>query len=179
MNTLFLVSGPSGSGKTSIMRRVGLPEIVSFTTRPMRQGEVDGVDYHFITLGEFERLRDSDGLVESSNYAGNWYGITKQELHDKLEHSPAFAIVDYPGMKQLRDLANYWASIFIYADEVFLRTRMLQRGDRMEHIMKRLSTYNDEMSNLIDYDYVLCNPQGKFDDMVDIVKRIVNMEVSN
>lgn len=178
-NTLFLVSGPSGSGKTSIMRRTGLPEVVSFTTRPMRNGEVDGVDYNFITLGEFEQLRDDDGLVESSNYADNHYGITKQELYGKLEHSPAFAIVDYPGMKQLRELVDDYVLIFIYADEISLSARMFHRGDSDEHINKRLSTYEDEIANRVHYDYVLRNPEDKLDDVVDIVGRIIAMEVLN
>lgn len=160
MHPLFLVSGPSGSGKTTIMRGIMDNEVVSFTTRVKREGEVDGIDYNFITSERFEHLLTNGGLIERSEYGGNNCGITKSELFGKLVNGPAFAIVDYPGMRTLNRLYPRCVTIFLYATRDDCEANMEAQGRGNEVINSRLSTYRDELINRIDYDYVIRNVRG-------------------
>lgn len=177
-NKLFLISGPSGSGKTTIMRRVMDNEIVSFTTREMRPGERDGVDYLFISRMRFAELSASGGLVESSEYGDNFYGITREELRTKLDRGAAFAIVDGQGAQSLRHLVHRCIGIFIYSEPQACAEHLAERGETQTFIERRLATYDDEMANRVNYDYVIRNVSKRLDDTAEIVRRIVAAEVS-
>jgi guanylate kinase len=177
VNTLFLISGPSGSGKTTIMRRLMDNEIVSFTTRPPRPGEQNGRDYIFITKEEFTRLSESNGLIEQTEYAGNYYGITRHEFESKLARGPAFAIVDAVGKVTLESLYPATVSIFIYADARDAIGNLKDRGESEEFIKKRLSTWLKEYQNRKMYNYVIRNNRGRLDDAVEVVRHIIRSEV--
>lgn len=178
-NKLFLISGASGVGKTTIMRRVMTNEVISFTTRKKRIGEVDGKDYIFLTKEEYINLLNNNQLIESVEYSGNYYGITKEELENKLNKDHAFCIVDFNGMKQLKEIYPNCTTIFIYTSIEEAMKQMSIRGDSMDSITKRISTYNEEMANRIYYDYVIKNSFGKLDKVVEVIKKIVELEVSN
>ncbi|MEQ2561530.1 guanylate kinase, partial [Sutterella wadsworthensis] len=88
MNKLYLVVAPSGAGKSTIIDGIFRPEqkIVSFTTRPIRKGEVDGEDYYFVTNNEFDYLESlEEELIQKAEYSGNRYGVTKSEIGQRLE----------------------------------------------------------------------------------------------
>jgi guanylate kinase len=187
-NVLFLISGPSGSGKTTILRTLmsfddnsshGCPlaEIVSFTTRPIRPGEVDGIDYHFITVDEFHRLHASDSLIEWSQYGDNFYGVQRSEL-DKLAVSPCYFICDVNGMRQFRHLYDRTVSIFIYTDIDSAAVNLVGRGESEGFINRRIATYESELSNRGEYDYVVRNNPGRLGDTIDIVRHIIDAEVA-
>lgn len=169
---LYVISGPSGSGKTSNIREVMTNEVVSFTTRPRREGEIDGFDYVFTSLEEVDRLEASGELVERVSYAGNSYGISKDELFGKLATEDAFVIVDYHGFQQVRELYDNYVSIFFSIDVEDARNRMLERGDKPEAIEGRLKTYEKELSNQQYYDYVIRNEYGKQQKTVQLLKKI-------
>lgn len=176
---LFLVSGPSGSGKTSLMRSILDREIVSVTTREPRAGEVEGVDYHYISKDEFNRLKDSGGLAEWSEYGGNCYGITVDEIHSKTRYSSiAFAIVDYKGMRQLRTLVEDSISIFLWCDQGTAMRHMQSRGDTLEVITRRMDTFASELKNRIEYNYVVRNHHGRFEATRHVVQAIISAEAS-
>jgi guanylate kinase len=159
--TLFCVTGPSGSGKTSIMREVMDNELLSFTTRPMREGEVDGRDYIFIKEEQFQNMLESGALAEYTGYDGNFYGLTLEELYFKLQYnSNAFFICDNNGFNQVSKKYNKIVSIFLYADKEDCKLNMANRGDSDEKITARLSTYDDEINNKGQYDYVVKNIRG-------------------
>lgn len=170
---LYVISGPSGSGKTSNIRQVMTNEVVSFTTRPPREGEVDGFDYVFTTVEEVDRLEASGELVERVSYAGNSYGISKDELYGKLATEDAFVIVDYHGFQQVRELYENYVSIFFSIDVEDARNRMLERGDKPEVIEGRLKTYETELKNQQHYDYVIQNEYGKQAETVQKLKDII------
>lgn len=176
MHKLFLISGPSGSGKTTLMHRVMDNEIVSVTTRTMRDGERAGFDYYFISPEEYEGLLTRGELVERSTYAGNRYGVTRAELEEKLSKGPAFCIVDHPGMLAMSKVYIRTVRIFVYAHYDACYLNMRDRGADAESIFKRLSTHNRELENSVDYDYVIRNVRGKFDDTAGIIRHIVNAE---
>lgn len=175
-NTLFVISGPSGSGKTTSIRQVMNHEVVSFTTRAPRQGEVDGFDYVFTTKEEVDRLEETGELVERVEYSGNSYGITKDEIFGKLAVDDAFVIVDYHGYQQVRALYPNCVSIFFSIDTEDARQRMLERGDKMETIEPRLKTYEMELANQVHYDHVIANEYGKQDETIKTLKAIIHQK---
>lgn len=172
-HTLFVISGPSGSGKTSSIRQVMTNEVVSFTTRAPRVGEVDGFDYVYTTIEEVDRLEASGELVERVAYDGNSYGISKAELYGKLAHEDAFVVVDYHGYEQIQALYPNCVSIFFAIDTEDAKNRMLERGDNPKTMAHRLSTYETELGHQVHYDHVLKNEYGKQDETIRDLKRIV------
>lgn len=104
---LVVLSGPTGVGKTTVAQRLlakgGYSRSISVTTRSPRAGEVDGEDYHFISMDEFERLRDAGELLEYEEVHGNFYGTPKQPLREALKAHRAFLLViDVNGGYQIR-----------------------------------------------------------------------------
>lgn len=180
MNKLFLVSGHSGGGKTTVMRSAMDNEIISFTTREKRNGEKHGIDYKYITIEEFDNLKQENKLIESVEYGGNYYGIDSYELNNKLNKGYAFCIVDYHGMLQMKDLYENCCTIFIYnSSSSIAKKQMKSRGDSDDKIASRLKTYKEEMANRKHYDYVIKNNHGQLDKTIEIVKNIIESEVNS
>lgn len=173
-NTLFAITAPSGSGKTSIMRGVMSNEVISFTTRGKRDGETEGVDYLFINGLDFNKLKQTGGLVESVEYSGNFYGITSEELSSKLRKGNAFVIVDIHGAQQLKTIYPDTVTIFIKTAKDDAIRSMLMRGDSFGNIQQRLKTFDSELLNRVYYDYVISNVYGKKNKTIDVVKAIVS-----
>lgn len=172
-NKLILVSGASGSGKTTVMRSIMDNEIVSFTTRLPREGEQSGIDYIFISPEQFQNLLNNNGLIEYTNYGGNYYGVTREEYESKLNSGDTFFICDVNGMRQMKEIHSNCVSIFIYCDRETVESNMRQRGDSEGNIFKRLKTYDDEINNLVYYDYIVTNKQGLIEDAIEDVKDII------
>jgi guanylate kinase len=175
-NILFCISGPSGSGKTTVMRNIMNNELLSFTTRPMREGEIQGQDYLFITREEFDELFNEGVLAEWTEYDGKYYGLTMEELLDKLEHENAFFICDNHGFNQIKEKYNNIVSIFLYADVGDCSDNMFYRGDNEERVNGRLNTYYEELAKKGQYDYVVKNTRGYLQATETIVRNIVNVE---
>jgi Guanylate kinase len=173
-NLLVLVSGCSGSGKTTIMRNVMDNEIISFTTRSPRQGEIDGKDYIFISENQFQQYLINNELIEHTQYGGNFYGLLKSEIDYKLSLGNAFAIVDYNGVKQLKKLYDNVLTIFIYTDKEYAIYNMQNRGDSDEFIRKRMETYDEEITNLLYYDEVVTNYPNELEQAIEDVKNIIS-----
>lgn len=171
---LYVISGPSGSGKTTSIRQVMSNEIVSFTTREKRDGEVEGVDYIFTNVEEIDRLEQEGLIVERVLYAGNSYGISQVEMDDKLSKGDAFVVVDLHGCQQLSALYDNIVSVFFSIDVEDARERMIKRGDDVSKIDGRLATYEKELSHAVNYDYVITNEYGKQDEVVALLKEIVS-----
>ncbi|WP_276314492.1 guanylate kinase [Paenibacillus xylanexedens] len=170
------MSGPSGSGKTSLMRRIMSNEVVSFTTRAPRPGEVEGVDYTYIDKNTFEELLKNDGLAEFATYGDESYGITAEEFSNKIARGNAFAIVNIDGKEQLERLWENTVSIFVYTSGEEAKGRMVNRGDADASVAKRLSTFTDELNNMSFYDYVVENPNGDFEKTIETIKEILRAE---
>ena len=101
MKELFLVSGPSGSGKTTLMSETGKHKIVTMTTRPMRDREVEGVDYYFVTKEQFETFLAEGQVIEHNVYEnGHYYGLTKEVLEAQIQQESAYIIVNVKGMSR-------------------------------------------------------------------------------
>lgn len=177
MNKLIALSGHSGGGKTSLMRQVMSNEIVSFTTRKPRQGEIDGVDYKFISLEKFEELKEQGKLIEQVEYSGNYYGIDQEEFENKMSLGNAFVIVDYHGMQQIKKIYSNCVTVFLYTPYDQAYNQMIKRGDALDKVEQRLRSYYREIENKKYYDYVVRNNAGKFKESIKVLKSIIEAEM--
>lgn len=160
---IFLLLGPSGCGKTTLGQQlvtIGIPELVSHTTRPMRKGEIDGYSYHFVSPEEFEQTP----MIESVTYAGKSYGLSYEEVQTKLQtHSQVFAVVDINGVRRIKEAFGDLVTVcFIQADEEVLATRMRNRGDAEELVQQRLAYMREhaETENYRHADVVIDNTKS-------------------
>ncbi len=163
--TLYIVSAPSGAGKTSLLKAM-LAETtqvevsVSHTTRKQRSGEVNGSDYHFVTVDEFKQMISDDAFFEYAEVFGNFYGTSKKTVADKLEQGIDVILeIDWQGAQQMRELMPESISIFILPpSKEALEQRLHGRGqDDAEVIAKRMAEAKQEISHYNEYDYVVIN----------------------
>ncbi|MEP5012539.1 MAG: guanylate kinase, partial [Marinomonas sp.] len=117
--TLYTISAPSGAGKTSLVaellkRTPRLGVSVSHTTRPMRPGEVDGVNYHFVSHAEFEKMLESSAFLEHAQVFDNFYGTSQQWVESQLAAGEDVILeIDWQGAQQVRRLMPDTVAIFI------------------------------------------------------------------
>ena len=169
-SNLLVISGPSGSGKSSLMKEV-LKKItdsyfsISSTTRSIREGEVDGINYHFISKEEFEKDMDAGFFLEWAKVHDNYYGTSLKPILKEL-HAGKLVIcdIDVQGHKIAREkFGSLITSVFITTpDQKSLKERLISRGtDSSEVIEKRLANAVSEMTRIREYDYVLINDDFK------------------
>jgi guanylate kinase len=162
---LFIVSSPSGGGKTSLVKALleAEPEVrlsVSYTTRPPRPGELDGREYHFVTLPVFERMLEAGEFLESAVIYGNCYATSQKWIErERAEGRDVLLEIDWQGAQQVRRLMRQVVSIFILppSPEV-LESRLRGRGqDSEEVVARRLAAAREEISHVSEYQYVIIN----------------------
>ena len=163
---MFILSSPSGAGKTTLSRMLlqSDEEImlsVSATTRPPREGEVDGKDYHFITDAEFDRLVAEDGLYEWAHVFGNRYGTPKGHIREGLKRGQDYLFdIDWQGTQQLyqKDQQDT-VSVFILPPSLDeLHRRLTSRATDSEEVVRsRMERARAEISHWAEYDYVVIN----------------------
>lgn len=163
--TLYIVSAPSGAGKTSLVKALldAQPQVrvsVSHTTRPMRPGEADGVNYHFVTREAFlERLQQGE-FLEHAEVFGNLYGTSQHWVEQTLDQGYDLILeIDWQGAQQVRRLMPQARSIFILPPtQEALRQRLTNRGqDSDDVIEKRMREAVSEMTHYVEYDYLVIN----------------------
>lgn len=174
-NILFVIVGPSGSGKTSVMRSIMTNELRSLTTRSKRQGETEK-DYDFTTRDKYSYMLKYGKLLEHTEYDGNFYGLSKEEVDTKLAKAHAFVVVDREGMRQLNDYYDNCINILLYSTKRECMINMLDRGDDIDKVNSRLSTYEEETSNTEIFDYVVRNIRHNKEFTEGIVHEIVRSE---
>lgn len=177
---LFLITGMSGAGKTSIMDGVRknmahrLSECISHTTRPMRDGEVEGKAYYFIDEESFQKDKDNDEFAETVEYDGNKYGIANYEIKFRqTQTNHAYIIVNYEGYKQVKEKFPDAVGIFLYAKKEDCMINMLSRGDDLDKANKRIKLYDEEVKNRNDYDYVVKNVRNKMTGTIGVIENII------
>lgn len=164
---MLVISSPSGAGKSSIARllledrEMDLSLSVSVTTRARRPSEVEGRHYHFISIAEFERLRDSDALIEWAEVHGNFYGTLRETAETALAdgHDMLFDI-DWQGADQLQaKMPADVVSIFVLPPSMKeLESRLHRRAeDSVEVIETRLKNARIEIQKWSKYDYIVIN----------------------
>ncbi len=180
---LVIISSTVGGGKDSVIR--GLlnifPEaarLVTTTTRAPRPGEIDGIDYHFISVTDFLSLVEKNQFVEHNFLANNYYGIQKIHLEEMLERHPIVLVqADVNGKHNLDRLHIPHLSVFLLPENIdILRSRAAARGGMTpEMIEERVQIGLKEIEAAKDYTYSLVNYQGKLAETIEnIAKNIQN-----
>ncbi len=163
---MLVLSSPSGAGKTTISRRLltaepGISLSVSATTRPMRPGEVDGVDYHFVDAAEFNLMIDRGEFLEYAKVFGHSYGTPRKAVDDVLATgNDVLFDIDWQGTQQLAQAArDDLVSVFVLPPSTqALEQRLRARAqDSAEVVAHRMSKAADEMSHWAEYDYIIIN----------------------
>jgi guanylate kinase len=163
MHKLIIVSAPSGCGKTSLVKalleqRDDVIVSISHTTRAKRAGDTNGVDYHFITTQEFEKLIQDNEFIEWATVFGNLYGTSKKSLQQSLQTSSVIVEIDWQGARQLKQIFPNCITIFIKPPSIEeLEKRLIHRGDDTTIIAERMREAQSELSHQDEYDYVIIN----------------------
>jgi guanylate kinase len=178
--TLYTVSAPSGAGKTSLVKALlessaDLVVSVSHTTRAIRPGEQDGVNYHFVAEAEFEAMLAASAFLEHARVFGNLYGTSQTAVEQQLaEGHDVILEIDWQGARLVRELMPAAVSIFIIPpSQEALQQRLEDRGqDDDEVIARRMRDAVSEMSHYDEYDYLVINDvfQEALDELVLIMR---------
>ena len=172
---LFIISAPSGTGKTTLAERLVqvVPDLAlsrSFTSRPPRAGERDGVDYNFISRERFESMIAGGELLEYADVFGNLYGTSAATTEQALAHGQDLVLViDVQGAQQVRSQTDGSVGIFVLPPSFpVLEERLRGRSkDTEAQIQRRLAVARSEVSAVNDYDYAVVN-----DDVESAVGRL-------
>ena len=164
-NFLIILSAPSGGGKSTILNEVlrlsaDIDYSISYTTRPPRGVEQNGVHYHFVDEGEFLRRRDSGDFLETAKVFDRWYGTSISYIQSRLElHRHVIMDIDVQGASQISATTIPYVKIFIIPPSMeILRDRLIKRDtDSAEEIAKRLMIARDELQYIPAYDYLVVN----------------------
>jgi len=164
---LLIVSAPSGAGKTSLIKALmeqddRVEVSVSHTTRPQRPGEVEGVNYFFVSTDAFSEMRESGAFFESAEVFGHLYGTSLAQLEARLsEGADVILEIDWQGAQQVRKLLPDSAWLFILPPSLdALKARLQARGqDEADTIDIRMRAARHEMSHWDEADYLIINDQ--------------------
>ena len=180
---LVILSGVSGAGKDTIKKELlkrmsDITTLPSYTSRNMREGEAEGVQYHFISKEQFEdKIRQGD-FYEYDLHHGNYYGMSRELLNEKLNQGKVIVKdIEVNGTESLiKVLGNDTriVTIFLKVEKEELKRRLIERGDSIPDIEVRLGRLEYEESKLKLYDYVIKN--NDFEKAVQIIMTIIENE---
>jgi len=165
MANLFIISAPSGCGKTSLVEALikktkNLCVSVSHTTRPPRPDEVNGINYYFISIKEFEEMINNNAFVEHALVFGNHYGSSSKLIKEKLDEGVDVILeIDWQGARQVKKNIPNAISIFILppSKEALLGRLQKRAQDNEQTIQKRMSDAQNQMKHFSEFDYLVIN----------------------
>ena len=180
---MFVLASPSGAGKTSMAKRIlaedpGISLSVSATTRRPRPGEINGIDYHFVSDAQFDRLIADESLLEWAHVFGKRYGTPREPVREALARGQDILFdIDWQGTQQLkaRDSKDVVSVYILPPSLAELEKRLRSRGTDSEGVIAdRMSRAASEISHWGEYDYVLVNDD--FDACFDEISSILRAE---
>lgn len=186
-NLIVVISGPSGSGKSTVAKKVceadeTLRLSISATTRNPRRGEVDGVDYHFLTHEQFQNKIEQGAFLEWAKYGDNSYGTLKSEITvSRQEGKDTILEIEVNGARQVRkqDLSPA-RSVLIFlipASSSHLKKRLRKRNtESKQQLSQRLEIAKAEISKMEEYDYCVINAENEIEQTVSQIQTIVVAE---
>jgi guanylate kinase len=160
---VFVFTGPHGAGRKTVAEMsgstLGMKQVISYTTRPQRPTEVDGQDYHFITVEDFAQAENQGKFLEVSTINEHRYGIKSEDIERMFQASGSiYLILNRSGAETLKKLyGNHAIRIFIYADKDTLENRLRESGDSEDIIANYLSHYEEEMAYRDECEHVFEN----------------------
>ncbi len=163
--SLFVVSAPSGAGKTSLVKALlkndsAICLSVSYTTRAPRPGEVNGVDYHFVSVDDFREMAARGEFLESAEVYGNYYGTSQAWIAGEIAAGRDILLeIDWQGAAQVRKHFPEAVTLFILPPSLeALRERLSGRGqDSAEVIEKRMAAARDDIGHATEFEYIIVN----------------------
>lgn len=181
---LLVVSGPAGSGKGTVLKHLmekdsSFVYSVSATTRAPRPGEVDGINYHYITKEDFEKRIESGGMLEYTRYCGNYYGTPKKEAEEVLEAGKNLILeIEVEGAENVKRLYPEAVLIMLLPPGFAVQeARLRGRGTETEDVIKkRLERTREELPRVVGYDYIVYNDDGCAEKTADDIISIVRAE---
>ena len=183
---LFIISAPSGSGKSTLVNEVRriVPKLefsVSYTTRTPRGSERDGLEYHFVSRPEFEKMIGADEFLEYAEVFGNYYGTARRFLQEAAQRGNDLLLdIDVQGAAQVKDRVKNSVGIMVLPPnrqilEKRLRNRSITEGSVADDVIeRRLTGARKEIENYPKYDYILVN--DRLDESVDCLEAILLSE---
>lgn len=183
---LIVLSGPSGVGKDTILqglKRTSYPFyfVVTATTRPRRPNEADGVDYHFVSVGEFAEMIEQNDLLEYAVVYGDYKGIPKKHVREALASGHDVIMrIDVQGAATIRRLVPNAVTIFLTAEsEAELVERLRERKtEEADQLKMRIVAARHELRRIVEFDYVVVNSDDRQEDTVEQVLSIIRAEKS-
>ncbi len=181
---LLVISGPSGVGKDSVVRAVieknpAFHFVVTATSRPARPGEINGVDYIFVSEAEFKRMIADDELLEHAIVHDNYKGVPKQQIREALDSNRDVIMrVDPQGAATLKKKIPNATFIFLAAEseEVIMRRLRARRTESDEAFNLRMTIARNELKRIHEFDYLVVNQEGKIDRTVEQILAITEAE---
>ena len=165
MANLFIIAAPSGCGKTSLVKALlknssNLCVSVSHTTRESRPDEVNGINYHFVSVNKFKEMINKNAFVEHAEVFENLYGSSRKLINDNLENNKDVILeIDWQGARQVKlDMPKVISIFILPPSKDALLKRLQGRGqDDKQTIMKRMSDAKNQMSHFDEFDYLVIN----------------------
>ena len=179
---MFVLSSPSGTGKTTLVKKIAESNTnfsisISHTTRKPRPNEINGKDYYFVSMVEFEDLIKKNNFFEYANIFDNRYGTLKKPVLELLSRGKDVLFdIDWQGTKQLSENKNLLLVTFFILppNRKVLKERLLNRHERQEEIVKkRMNKFSEEVSHWNEYNYVVVN-----DDLDECYNKILSIIMS-
>lgn len=178
---LVIISSPSGGGKDTVIRSLlkvfaNSTKLVTTTSRNPRKEDQDGITYHFVSKENFEEKIEQNKLVEHNFYSGNYYGVERSELENKLANFElVFSQIDINGKKSLSKAGFENLSIFLVPSSLEdLKGRINRRGGVNESdLHSRLETAKKEIEMAKEYDHKIINENGKLAETIEKVANII------
>lgn len=182
---VLIVSGPSGSGKSTIVKNF-LKESddfslsVSYTTRPKREGEIEGLNYYYVSKKKFEEMIENDEFIEWAKIYDNYYGTSKKEIDRILKTEKNVLLeINVDGLISAKNIFDdSIVSVFIITENLNeLIKRLKERNSESEEdFLKRIKEVEREISYINLYDYVILNKAGKIEESIKALKNIAEAE---
>lgn len=174
---MLILVGPSASGKTEVanilINKYDMKRMVTYTTRAIRVGEINGVSYNFVTKEEFLKLKENNEFVESVCYNGNWYGTRKKDVSDDK-----IVILEPNGFQAFfKEMPNEIVSFYLQVSEVERINRMIYRQDKEEDIKKRIENDREVFKKIPNIDYCIANEKITLVDLADKIYKLYKEKI--
>ncbi|MEZ4734291.1 MAG: guanylate kinase [Caldilineaceae bacterium] len=183
---LVVISGPSGVGKDATLNQMKQSNhpfyfVVTATTRPKRPAEIDGVDYHFVSVGEFAEMIEQGELLEYAVVYGDYKGIPKKHVREALASGlDVIMRIDVQGAATIRKLVPNAVTIFLIAEneEELVRRLRDRKTEDPDKLKMRIATARQELKRIVEFDYVIVNRVDALGETVDKVLSVISAEKS-